>query len=400
MTKSKIFTRTIWILSFVSLFNDVGSEMLIPVMPIYLKTIGFTALWIGILEGVAEAVVGVSKGYFGKLSDEKGKRLPFIRIGYLLSAAAKPMVAFFTNPVWVLFVRTNDKLGKGIRTGARDAMLSDEALKENKGKVFGLHRAMDTAGAAIGPALALLFLFYHPGEYKSLFMYAFIPGLAVISLTFLIREKKLIPAQKISKGNFFSFFKYWKIASLDFKKLAAGLLLFTLFNSSDVFLLLMAKIAGMSDLHIIAVYIFYNIVYAVFAYPMGWIADKVGMRSMLIFGLVLFIIVYTGMAFLQNEIMLYILFFIYGLYAATNDGISKAWISKVVPAGETATAIGFNASCTSIATMISSSLAGLIWTVFNPSAMFLFSAAGVLFVTLYFVFQTKKDEQEVFADCL
>jgi MFS family permease len=379
-------------LSFVSLFNDVGSEMLIPVMPIYLKTIGFTALWIGILEGVAEAVVGVSKGYFGKLSDEKGKRLPFVQLGYLLSAVSKPMIAFFTNPIWVLFVRTGDRLGKGIRTGARDAMLSDEALRENRGKVFGLHRAMDTVGAAIGPCLALLYLYYHPGNYKTLFLYTFIPGIVVISLTFLIKEKENAPSAKISKGNFFSFFKYWKIASGDFKKLIVGLLLFTLFNSSDVFLLLMAKTAGMSDLHIIGVYIFYNLVYALFSYPMGWIGDKIGMKSTLIFGLVLFVIVYSGMAFLQNERMMYILFFIYGLYSATNDGISKAWISKVVPASETATAIGFNASCTSIATMLASSLAGLIWTMFNPSAMFLFSAAGVLAVVFYFIFQTKREE--------
>jgi MFS family permease len=392
MTRQKIFTRTIWMLSFVSLFNDVGSEMLIPVMPIYLKTIGFTALWIGVLEGVAEAVVGISKGYFGQLSDEKGKRLPFVQAGYFISALAKPLVAVFTYPLWVLFVRTSDRLGKGIRTGARDAMLSDEALRENKGKVFGLHRAMDTVGAAIGPSLALLFLYYYPGEYKTLFFYAFIPGIISILLTLLIKEKNLTAVKKISKGNFFSFFKYWKIASPDFKKLIAGLLLFTLFNSSDVFLLLMAKNAGMGDLQVIAVYIFYNLVYALFAYPMGWIGDKIGMKGTFIFGLTLFVIVYTGMAFLQNEMMMYILFFIYGLYAATNDGISKAWISKLVPGTETATAIGFNASCTSIATMISSSLAGLIWVTFNPSATFLFSAAGVLLVIIYFIFQTRKEE--------
>lgn len=379
-------------LSFVSLFNDIGSEMLIPVMPIYLKTIGFTALWIGVLEGVAEAVVGISKGYFGKLSDEKGKRLPFVQVGYLISAVAKPLVAVFTYPLWILFVRTSDRLGKGIRTGARDAMLSDEALRENKGKVFGLHRSMDTLGAAIGPFLALVYLYYNPGEYKTLFFYAFIPGIVSILFTLLIKGKEITPVTSISKNNFFSFFKYWKIASADFKKLVIGLLLFTLFNSSDVFLLLMAKNAGMDDLHIIAVYIFYNLVYALFAYPMGWIADKVGMKSTLIFGLTLFVIVYTGMAFLQNEIMMYILFFIYGLYAAATDGISKAWISKVAPSSEIATAIGFNASCNSMVTMASSSLAGLIWVTFNPSVMFLFSAAGVFMVIFYFIFQTKKDD--------
>ena len=146
---AKIFTRTIWTLGFVSLFADIASEMLYPVMPIYLRSVGFTALWIGILEGIAEAVVGLSKGYFGKLSDEKGMRMPFVRLGYFLSGVAKSAMPFFSSPLWVLFARSSDRLGKGIRTGARDAILSDECSKENKGKVFGLHRAMDTTGAAL-----------------------------------------------------------------------------------------------------------------------------------------------------------------------------------------------------------------------------------------------------------
>lgn len=388
--RSRIFTRTIWILCFISLFNDIGSEILIPVMPVYLKSIGFTALWIGILEGAAEAVAGISKGYFGKLSDEKGKRLPFVQWGYALSAVSKPLMALFAYPVWVLFVRTGDRLGKGLRTGARDAMLSDECSKEDKGKVFGLHRAMDTVGAAIGPILALLFLYYYPGQYKKLFLLTFIPGIAVVALTLLIKEKKLAPVSNSKKGNFFSYFKYWKTAPAEFKKLVTGLLLFTFFNSSDIFLLLMAKAAGMDDIHVIGVYIFYNLVYALFAYPIGSIADKIGMKRTFIFGLILFVIVYTGMAFLQNQLMMYILFFIYGIYAAATDGVSKAWIANAVPANETATAIGFYASCASIVTLLSSSLAGLIWMAFNPSAMFLFSALGVVLVIFYLLFRKEK----------
>ncbi|MCW3102767.1 MAG: transporter [Bacteroidetes bacterium] len=332
--RSKIFTRTIWMLSFISLFNDIGSEILIPVMPIYLKTIGFTALWIGVLEGIAEAIAGISKGYFGKLSDERGRRLPFVQWGYALSALSKPLMALFAYPAWVLLIRTGDRLGKGLRTGARDAMLSDECSKENKGKVFGLHRAMDTVGAAIGPVLAILFLYYYPGEYKTLFLLTFIPGAAVVALTFFIKEKKLAPVVNLKKGNFFSFFLYWKVAPAEFKKLVTGLLLFTLFNSSDVFLLLMAKSAGMDDLHVIGVYVFYNLVYALFAYPLGSVADRIGMKKMFIAGLMLFVIVYTGMAFLQNEWMMYVLFFIYGIYAAATDGVSKAWIANTVPSAE------------------------------------------------------------------
>ncbi|MCE3278918.1 MAG: transporter permease [Bacteroidetes bacterium] len=387
----KIFTRTIWVLSFVSLFNDIGSEILIPVMPIYLKSIGFTALWIGILEGIAEAVAGISKGYFGKLSDEKGRRLPFVQWGYSLSAVSKPLMALFAYPVWVLFMRIGDRLGKGLRTGARDAMLSDECSKENKGKVFGLHRSMDTVGAVIGPILALLFLYYYPGQYKTLFLLTFIPGLAVVALTFIIKEKKREAVINLKKGNFFSFFKYWKVASPEYKKLVTGLLLFTFFNSSDVFLLLMAKTAGMDDTHVIAVYVFYNLVYAVFAYPLGVMADKIAMKPTFIFGLILFVIVYTGMAFLQNELMMYSLFFIYGIYAAATDGVSKAWLTNLVPKTETATAIGFYASWNSIMAMISSSLAGLIWVMISPSATFLFAAIGVSTVIAYLLFRRDKN---------
>ncbi|MGZ4055893.1 MAG: MFS transporter [Bacteroidia bacterium] len=394
-TTTKIFTRTIWMLSFVSLFNDIGSEMLIPIMPVYLKTIGFTALWIGILEGLAEAVVGVSKGYFGKLSDEKGRRLPFVQFGYLLSNISKPLMAMFTYPLWVLFVKSGDKLGKGIRTSARDAMLSDECSKENKGKVFGLHRAMDTVGAAIGPTLALIFLFYYPAHYKSLFLFAFIPGTIVIILTLFIKEKKIIsPVQNnvtdTKRFKFFSYFSYWKKASPAYKKTVTGLLLFTLFNSSDVFLLLMAKNIGFSDLHIIGVYIFYNLIFALFSFPMGSLADKIGMKKTFIIGLILFAAVYTGMAFVKTEMILYGLFFIYGIYAACTDGVSKAWIAHIVPKEETATAMGFLASFTSIATMLASFIAGLLWVEFNPAITFIVSGTAVIMVVVYFLLQKNK----------
>ena len=154
----KIINRTVLILSLVSLFADVASEMLYPVVPVYLKEIGFSVLLIGVLEGVANFTAGLSKGYFGKLSDEKGLRLPFVKLGYLLSAISKPMMAAFIYPLWIFFARTVDRLGKGLRTAARDALLSQNATKETKARVFGFHRGMDTLGAAIGPILALLFL--------------------------------------------------------------------------------------------------------------------------------------------------------------------------------------------------------------------------------------------------
>ena len=160
--KLKYITRTVWTLSLVSMFTDTASEMLYPIMPIYLKSIGFSIVLIGTLEGVAEATAGLSKGYFGKLSDNTVKRVPFVQLGYAFSAISKPMMALFIYPLWIFFARTIDRFGKGIRTGARDAMLSDEATPETKGNIFGFHRSMDTFGAVLGPSFALLYLYYHP----------------------------------------------------------------------------------------------------------------------------------------------------------------------------------------------------------------------------------------------
>ena len=290
----RIISRTVLILSVVSLFADVASEMLYPVIPVYLKEIGFSVFLIGILEGIVNFTAGISKGYFGKLSDEKGLRLPFVKLGYLLSTVSKPLIAVFTYPIWIFFVRTIDRLGKGVRTAARDALLSQEATKETKARVFGFHRSMDTVGAAIGPVIALLFLFFYPGQYQTLFYLAFIPGLLSILFIFLLKEKKQ-PVSTLGKGNFFSFFKYWKIASPEYRKVVAGLLLFALFNSSDIFLLLITKetignntitlfsTTFNADTITIAAYIFYNLVYAAASYPMGVLADRLSYKKIILF---------------------------------------------------------------------------------------------------------------------
>ena len=236
----RIITRTVLILSFVSLFADIASEMLYPIIPVYLKEIGFSVLWIGILEGFVNFAAGISKGYFGKLSDEKGTRLAFVKLGYFLSAVSKPLIGFFTIPVWIFFVRTLDRLGKGVRVAAKDALLSQEATKETKARVFGFNRSLDTAGATIGPVIALIFLLFYPKDYKTLFYLAFIPGVISVLFLFLLKEKRQ-PVSTLEKGNFFSFFKYWKISTPEYKKLVTGLLLFALFNSSDLFLILKTK---------------------------------------------------------------------------------------------------------------------------------------------------------------
>lgn len=387
----KSISRTVWILSWISLFTDTASEMLYPVMPVYLKTIGFSMILIGVLEGIAEATAGLSKGYFGKLSDNSGKRVPFVQLGYTLSAFSKPMIVLFTYPMWVFFARTLDRLGKGVRTAARDALLSDEATPQTKGKVFGLHRSMDTLGAVLGPTLALLYLYFYPKDYVTLFYIAFIPGMAAVAATFLLKEKNIKPVDSLQqKTSFFSFLKYWKISSDDYKKLIIGLLLFSIFNSSDVFLLLKAKESGISDASLIGMYIFYNLIYALFAFPLGMMADKIGLKKIFLFGLFLFAGVYAGMSFNHYPFMFYILFFLYGIYAASTEGISKAWISTITDKKDIATAIGLFSSFHSLTTLVASSFTGLAWQLFGAETALMISAGGTLLVLIYFLIGVAK----------
>jgi len=380
----KIINRTVLILSLVSLFADVASEMLYPIIPVYLKNIGFSVLLIGLLEGVANFTAGLSKGYFGKLSDEKGVRLPFVKLGYFFSALSKPMMAVFVYPLWIFFARTVDRLGKGLRTAARDALLSQNATKQTKARVFGFHRSLDTLGAAIGPTLALLFLILYPNQYKIIFVLAFIPGLISVALIFLLKEKKA-PTSTLGKGNFFSFFRYWKIASPDYKRLVVGLLLLALFNSSDLFLILKTKQVTGSDQVTIGAYILYNVVFALASYPLGAIADKIGIKKVFFGGLLLFALVYFLFGITDSVVVIFSAFFIYGIYAAATEGITKAWITNMAHTSNTATAIGFYTSCESICTLLASIIAGAVWDNFGSSTTFFMTSVVAMLVIAYFL---------------
>lgn len=389
----KIITKAVWIVSLVSLFTDIASEMLYPVMPIFLKSIGFSVVLIGILEGFAEAVAGLSKGYFGNLSDSLGKRVPFIRLGYLLSAVSKPMMAILTFPWWIFTSRTIDRLGKGLRTSARDALLSDESSPENKGRVFGFHRSMDTLGAAIGPCIALLFLYFLPGNYKGLFLLAFLPGIVAVSLTLILRDTSGKDIAANSKPGFFSYLGYWKTASQSYRRLVLPLLIFALFNSSDAFLLLFLKYKGFADTQIIGFYVVYNLLYALLSFPVGIVADRIGLKKVLVAGILLFSVAYGWMSFATSFTAIVSIFSIYALYAAATEGISKALISRITTRENMATAIGFYSGFSSLAVLVASTLGGILWFEFSPKVMFIVSCIGTAAAALmiaYLKIENKK----------
>lgn len=367
----------------------MASEMLYPIMPAFLKSIGFSVLLIGILEGLAEATAGLSKGYFGKLSDSSGRRVPFVQIGYALSSLSKPMMALFVYPLWIFLARTVDRLGKGIRTGARDALLSDEATPQTKAKVFGFHRSMDTLGAVLGPLLAIGYLTFFPGEYKNLFLLAFVPAILASACSWLLQEK---PREKTSEQTqatttprFFSFLGYWKSSTPEYRKLVGGLLFFSLINSSDIFLLMKVQQAGLDDTAVIMVYVFYNLVFALAAFPIGIVADKLGLKKVFVVGLALFALVYGMMAITTNSMLFFVVFFLYGIYAAATEGIAKAWISMICHRNDTATAIGNYAGLQSICAMIASTLTGILWYKFGATTALMTTAVLSLCIMVYFI---------------
>jgi MFS family permease len=382
--KAKVITRTVLILSVVSFFGDIASELLYPVMPLYLKSIGMSALYIGTLEGLADAIAGISKTYFGKLSDISGRRMPFVWGGYLLSSFSKSAIGLFVNPFWVLFTRSADRLGKGVRTASRDAMLSDEATPETKGAVFGFHRSLDTFGAFLGPILALIYLNYHPGEYRKLFIYTLIPAFFVVLSLMLIKEKK-IEKKKENGSMFLNSLKYWKFATPEYKRLIKLIIVFTLVNSSDMFLLLKARESGLSDTQTISLYIFYNFIYAFSSYQMGKIADRIGKKKVYVIGLSCFVITYAGMAFNGHVSIFYILFFFYGFFAACTEGISKAWVSNLCKQVDLATALGFQSTTQSLAAMLASFIAGLVWYGLGSQYVFLYSSLITLMIIVLLV---------------
>ena len=388
MRRFTYLTRAVWLLSLISLFTDLASEMLYPVMPLYLQSIGFSVVYIGFLEGVAEAVAGLSKGYFGQWSDRLGRRVPFVQWGYGLSALSKPMLAVLVTPAWVLLARTVDRLGKGLRTGARDALLSDETTSADRGKVFGFHRSMDTLGAVLGPLAALGWLAAHPGQYRPLFLWAFVPGVVAVLITLVLRERRAVPSGR-PVVPFWASFGYWRQAPPAYRRVVGGLLVFALFNSSDAFLLLLARQRGLSAPAVIGLYILYNLTYVLSAWPLGHLADRLGPRRLLVGGLLVFAGVYGGVVLAHDMGTFGALFALYGLYAAATEGVGKAWVSTLCNKADTGAALGTLGGLSSLAALLASGLTGVLWQWRGPELPFRLAAGAALAVALYLSIRTK-----------
>jgi MFS family permease len=362
-------------------------------MPVYLRSIGFSILLIGVLEGFIEAIAGISKAFFGHWSDSKGRRMPFVQWGYFLSALSKPMLALFSAPLWVLFSRMVDRFGKGIRSAPRDALLSAESNSENKATVFGFHRSMDTVGAMLGPTAALVFLAFYPGHYKMLFILALLPGLLSVALTRLIKEP-VLPVNPQHHLKISDIWRFRKKSGKNYKAITMRLLFFTVFNSSDVFLLLKIKDSGAHDSTVISLYIFFNLVYALLAFPLGKLADKLGVKRVLSMGFLMFAISYAGIALSSSLVYQVIFIAIYGIYAASTEGIAKAWIGQNSKIAEGGIAFGSFMAMQSLVIMLASFITAWIWTAYGSNYALLASSFGALLASIFVLSFQYRAERE------
>jgi len=385
---------------FVSFFTDMSSEMVYPLLPIFLSSVlGVGAEALGLIEGIAEATASVLKTFSGYISDRIRRRKPLVLLGYSLSAIAKPTIGLAGRWIHVLAARFADRVGKGIRTSPRDSLIADVVDDTIRGRAFGFHRAMDTGGAVFGPLLAYILLaillkYYSVSvSVRSVFLLSLIPGIfAIITLIFFVKEnpKEQRELRKLKLG--------FKGLSKEFKLLLAVMLVFSLGNSSNTFLILRASNIGFKTEMIPILYMFFNIVYAGSAMPLGSLSDKIGRRLTIAMGFFIYFIVYLGFARLSTHqyIYLWILFGLYGIYYGFTDGTLRALVADISRREERGFAYGLYHMLVGLMLFPASFIAGILWEKVAPSAPFYFGAltAAISAFLILIVIKEKKYEED------
>jgi MFS family permease len=388
--------RNVWVVTITSFLTDISSEMIFNLVPLFLANVLNTGTAvIGLIDGVAETTASLMKIYSGALSDKLGKRKWLTVLGYGLSTIAKPFLYFAHTWHWVLGVRFADRMGKGIRTAPRDALVAGSIDDKNRGLAFGLHRAGDTAGAFLGLLIATLIIWWtQAGDaqllestFHVIILASIIPAvLAVLVLALGARE---IPAAGHTGAPNLSM----KGMNRDFKIFMGVLVLFTLGNSSDAFIILRSQERGLNLLQIMGMLLTFNLIYALLAGPLGALSDKIGRRKLIIAGWLAYGLVYLGFSLSATGWQIWALFGLYGIYYAATDGVAKAFIADLVPDERRGTAYGLYNATIGLMALPASVVAGLLWqgafgwAGFGPSAPFLFGAglallAGMLFWVL------------------
>lgn len=389
-TKS-VISKNVVVLGFVSLFNDFASEMIYPIVPLFLTNIlGAPITVVGLIEGLAESIASILKVFSGWLSDRFRKRKIFVLLGYSFSTASKVLIGLAYSWPLVLFARFLDRVGKGVRTSARDALITEYSERASRGLSFGYHRMMDTFGAVIGPLAAVLLLSLFHENMRPIFFIAFIPGvIGVLLLLFSVKEKYSqslgAAAPKVSWKNLDSSFKIFLLISA----------VFAIGNSSDAFLILRAQSLGLTVTMTIVAYAFYNLTYALFSTPAGIISDKIGPRKVLASGFIIFGLVYLFFGLITNPAWLWLLFPVYGCYIAFTDGVGKAYIANFTTPANSGTIFGVYQTSTGLCTFFASLLAGFLWKYVSVGAPFIFGSLMAFISVLLFLVLQKRMERKI-----
>lgn len=385
----KGITGNVLILGLVSLFTDISSEMIYPLLPLFLTSVlGAGPAFLGVIEGVAESTAALLKLVSGIISDRMAGRKNLVLAGYALSAVARPLTALASSPLIVLFIRFADRVGKGVRTSPRDALIADSVDPAVRGKAFGFHRSMDHAGAIIGPLIATALLTWYVADIRTVFWLAAIPGgVAVLLIILKVREAERKGPQN---GSFLGTFPTGRL-----RRYLLILFIFTLGNSSDAFLLLRGGQLGIAPARIPLLWTFFHLVKMLSSMPFGALSDRIGRRSVIIAGWGIYALAYAGFAYAATEVHIWLLFAVYGLFYGLTEGTEKALLTDIAPLSERGGAFGWYNFAVGAGALPASLIFGLIWQKTGPKAAFGFGAflACLAALLLYIFIPARMTEQ-------
>ncbi len=370
------------ILGLVSFLTDVSSEMIYPLLPLFVATLpGGGAAFLGLIEGGAETTAALLKLVSGSYSDRVRSRKGLVLAGYGVSSLARPLIALAVSPLGVLLVRVSDRVGKGVRTSPRDALIAESSPPGGRGRAFGFHRSMDHAGAVIGPLLATAVLYLWASDLRTVFWLAGIPGLmAVVLIIFKVREVPREPAPLSTTNRLLP----GPLPHGPIRGYLAILLLFTLGNSSDAFLLLKAGHSGMSAGRVALLWSAFHIVKMLATMPFGALSDRIGRKKVIICGWAVYAVAYCGFALASSQWQIWCVFLFYGIFYGLTEGSEKAFVADMAPSNQKGTAFGWYNLAIGVGALPASLLFGAIWGWAGPAAAFTFGAglAGVAAVLL------------------
>ncbi|RLC67507.1 MAG: MFS transporter [Chloroflexi bacterium] len=371
--KSSIFkgiTRNIFLLGLVSLFTDLGSQMIFPLIPLYLVSVlGTGASVVGICEGAAETTASLIKAFSGYWSDRLKRRKPFVFVGYSLSAITKPLFALAGAWPLVLTVRMIERVGKGIRSAPRDAIVAESVDRSVRGKAYGFHRAMDGLGSVLGAFLAFILLSTTNSDYARIFLLAGIPGIAAVLFILFIKEPEGTEGQHIKTTSMRVSFR---ALPANLRLLIAAASVFYLGHFGYAFLLLRAKDIGLTDQTAILLYVLFYVVYVIAAIPAGMLSDRVGRKPVLMASYLIFAIVSLGLIFTDSLHSVLPFFAIYGISFAMFDSVQRAYVVDFAPEHLRATALGTFHAAVGLVALPGGYVAGMLWDTIGPEATFVY----------------------------